>query len=97
MARTTTPILYRHHDASAAAPSADARWAVTVQSGEDDPHPRILAYARAAQTVPAHELEHVAQSICLALRVLDRTTLEGIPTAAAAYVAEKQAARVEPD
>jgi hypothetical protein len=82
------PTLYRHHDAGAAAPSDDARWAITVQSGEDDPHPRVLAYARA---------EHVAGNICLALRVLDRTTLEGIPPAAAAYVAEKQSARVDPD
>jgi hypothetical protein len=88
MSRAYPATLYRHHDAGAAAPSDDARWVITVQSGQDDPHPRILAYARA---------EHVAENICLALRVLDRTTLEGIPAAAVAYVAEKRAGRVEPD
>jgi hypothetical protein len=88
MSRAYPPTLYRHHDAGAAAPSDDARWAITVQCGEDDPRPRILAYARA---------EHVAERICLALRVLLRTSLEEMPAAATAYVAEEQAARAEPD
>jgi hypothetical protein len=82
------PTLYRHHDAGAAAPSDDARWAITVQSGEDDPHPRILAYARA---------EHIAKRMCMAMRLLLQSSLEAMPAIAAAYVAEKQATRVDPD
>lgn len=43
-----TDPLYRYHDAGGDAPP-DARWAITVQSGDDDPAPRILAYARAGR------------------------------------------------
>ncbi len=52
-------VLYSYADAGPAAPSPAARWAVRVQSGEDDPEPTVLAYAVS---------ELVAKNLVLALR-----------------------------
>lgn len=59
------------------APAPDAPWAITVSSGEEDPSPRVLAYARA---------EHIAQRICLALRQSDRLAREDNAATAATFV-----------
>ena len=40
------PILYSYGDIGDGSASPDVRWAVRVQSGEDDPEPTVLAYAR---------------------------------------------------
>ncbi len=87
MKEPTLPLLYRvrHLDAP---PAPDAPWAVTVQSGEDDREPRILAYARA---------EHVAQRICVALRQSDGLARDGNARAAAAFAEEITAARSSSD
>ena len=53
------PVLYSYADAGPAAPSPAARWAVRVQTGEDDPEPTVLAYAVS---------ELVAKNLVLALR-----------------------------
>lgn len=84
---TTPSLLYRARHVGAPSP-ADARWAVTVQTGEDDPEPRVLAYARA---------EHIAQRICLALRQSDRLARDHNSRAAAAYAEEITGVRSSSD
>jgi hypothetical protein len=83
MPEPTSPLLYRvrHLDA---APAPDAPWAVMVQTGEDDPEPRILAYARA---------EHIAKRLCVALRQSDRLARDDNARAATAYAEEISTAR----
>jgi hypothetical protein len=83
MPELTTPLLYRVRLLEAP-PAPDAPWAVTVQSGEDDPAPRLLAYARA---------EHIAKRLCVALRQSDRLVREDNARAAAAYAEEISAER----
>jgi hypothetical protein len=53
------PILYRYVDTGDGSASPDARWAVRVQTGEDDPEPTVLAYARS---------ETIAKRLVLALK-----------------------------
>jgi ABC-type nitrate/sulfonate/bicarbonate transport system substrate-binding protein len=53
------PILYSYVDIGDGSASPDARWAVRVQSGEDDPEPTVLAYARC---------EIIAKRLVLALK-----------------------------
>lgn len=60
------PILYGYVDAGASAPSPAARWAVRVQTGEDDPAPRVLAYAVS---------EPIAKNLVLALRRSQRISI----------------------
>ena len=57
------PTLYSYADAGRYAPSPAARWAVRVQSGDDDPQPRVLAYAVS---------ELCAKRLVLALKRSDR-------------------------
>ncbi len=78
MPEQTSPLLYRVRHLEAP-PAADAPWAVTVQSGEDDPEPRVLAYARA---------EHIAKRLCVALRQSDRLARDDNARAATAYAQE---------
>lgn len=70
------------------APAPDAPWAITVSSGEGDPSPRVLAYARA---------EHIAERICLALRQSDRIAREDNAAAAATYVDQVTRVRAPAD
>jgi hypothetical protein len=77
--------LYRHHRA-ASTPPATAQWAITVQVDDDDPDPRILAYATA---------EHIANRICLALRQADRIARESNARSAATYADGSEAAPPE--
>ena len=83
MTKLTTSLLYRVRHVGAPSPP-DAPWAVTVQTGEDDPEPRIVAYARA---------EHIAERICLALRQSDRLARDDNTRAASAYAGEISAVR----
>jgi ABC-type nitrate/sulfonate/bicarbonate transport system substrate-binding protein len=53
------PILYSYVDIGDGSPNPDARWAVRVQSGEDDPEPTVVAYARS---------ETIAKRLVLALK-----------------------------
>jgi hypothetical protein len=53
------PILYSYVDTGDGSPNPDARWAVRVQTGEDDPEPTVLAYARS---------EIIAKRLVLALK-----------------------------
>jgi hypothetical protein len=53
-----SPILYSYADIGDASPNPDARWAVRVQTGEDDPEPTVIAYARS---------EIIAKRLVLAL------------------------------
>ena len=75
--QTPFPLLYRVRLLEPA-PTPSAPWAITVQCGEDDPAPRVLAYARAA---------HIAERICRALRQSDRIAAVDNATAAAAFAA----------
>lgn len=72
-------VLYAFHETRGASPSA--RWAVTVQSGDNDPAPRVLAYACA---------EHIAKQICLALRQSHDIALGSTRRAAEASVAARR-------
>ena len=83
MPEPTSPLLYRVRRLEAP-PAPDAPWAVTVQSGEDDPEPRVLAYALA---------EHIAKRLCVALRQSDRLARDDNARAAAAYAEEISAER----
>jgi hypothetical protein len=87
MTPATPRLLYRvtHVDE---APAPEAPWVITVQSGADDPAPRVLAYASA---------EHIAQRICLALRQSDRIAREDNATTAAAYSKEATDVRITTD
>jgi hypothetical protein len=87
MSPPTTPLLYRVRHVEEA-PAPEAPWAITVQSGANDPAPRVLAYARA---------EHIAQRICLALRQSDRIAREDNATTATAYSGEATDARITTD
>ena len=71
-------ILYAFHEAAGAPPSA--RWAVTVQAGEGDPAPRVLAYACA---------EHIARQICLALHQSPEIALGSTRRAAEVFAAAR--------
>ncbi len=53
------PILYSYVDIGEGSPNPDARWAIRVQSGEDDPEPTVVAYARS---------ETIAKRLVLALK-----------------------------
>jgi ABC-type nitrate/sulfonate/bicarbonate transport system substrate-binding protein len=53
------PILYSYVDIGDGSPNPDARWAIRVQTGEDDPEPTVLAYARS---------ETIAKRLVLALK-----------------------------
>jgi hypothetical protein len=53
------PILYSYVDTGDGSASPDAQWAVRVQTGEDDPEPTVLAYARS---------EIIAKRLVLALK-----------------------------
>ena len=61
------PAVYSYVDAGDAAPSPGARWAVRVQTGADDPEPRVLAYAVS---------ELVAKNLVLALKRSRRISLD---------------------
>ena len=53
------PILYSYVDIGDGSPNPDARWAIRVQTGEDDPEPTVVAYARS---------ETIAKRLVLALK-----------------------------
>ena len=73
--QTCIPIVYRVRLLDPP-PAPDAPWGVTVQWGEDDIAPRVLAYARAA---------HTAERICRALRQSDRIALRDNARAASSF------------
>lgn len=72
------PLLYRLRLVDPP-PAPGAPWAITVQCGEDDPAPRVLAYAHAA---------YVAERICRALRRSDDLSLRDNAQAAATFAAQ---------
>ena len=59
--------VYSYVDLGELAPAPAARWAVRVQTGEDDPAPRVLAYAVS---------ERIAKDLVLALRRSRRISLQ---------------------
>lgn len=66
-AASPPPTVYSYVDAGDEAPSPGARWAVRVQTGANDPEPRVLAYAVS---------ELVAKNLVLALRRSQRISLQ---------------------
>jgi ABC-type nitrate/sulfonate/bicarbonate transport system substrate-binding protein len=70
------PILFTYADTGEAGASPDARWAVRVQTGDDDPTPTVIAYARS---------EAIAKRLVLALERSYRTTQGHAAESARAY------------
>jgi hypothetical protein len=78
------PILYSYVDAGPAAPSPTVRWAIRVQTGQDDPAPTVLAYAVS---------ELVAKNLVMALRRSQRISREQAMESGEWYEAWLDAAR----
>lgn len=78
------PTIYTYVDAGDEAPSPGAHWAVRVQTGPDDPEPRVLAYAVS---------ELVAKNLVLALKRSRRISLQHARDAGRWYEEEWVAGR----